>query len=328
MSLQKTYISIGDFIDLYHKIRQKGIGFIISKLNWSSKSRIQSKWDFFDSSSDFWLIPSIQKRWNLMISGSENVEYEDHVYNKYLQGKTNLRLLSIGCGEGIHDRNFAKYNCFSSIDAVDISEGSIAKAIEIASEKNLQIKYQSGDFKNLNFKKESFDVILFSSSLHHFDAVFNLLKNEVKSLMSENGILVIYEYVGPNRLQWTSEQLKKANNSLKEMPLKFKLLYDNKSIKKKVYRPGIFRMLLVDPSEAPDSSAIVSALNANFKVLEQTNLGWNILHILLKGIAHNFCNDEKETQNLLIRLFEEEDAFVAQSKSSDAIFGVYQKTVL
>jgi cupin superfamily acireductone dioxygenase involved in methionine salvage len=69
-------------------------------------------------------------------------------------------------------------------------------------------------------------------------------------------------------------------------------------------------------------------LNANFKVLEQTNLGWNILHILLKGIAHNFCNDEMETQNLLIRLFEEEDAFVAQSKSSDAIFGVYQKTGL
>jgi 2-polyprenyl-3-methyl-5-hydroxy-6-metoxy-1,4-benzoquinol methylase len=326
MSSQKTYISIGDFVDIYHKIRQKGIGFIISKLNWSSKSRIQSKWDFFDSSSDFWLIPAIQKRWNFMISGNENVEYEAYVYNKYLQNKTNLRLLSIGCGEGIHDRNFAKFNCFSSIDAVDISEGSIKKALEIATEMNLQINYQSGDFKKLNFKKDSFDVILFSSSLHHFEGVFNLLKNDVNSLLSENGILVIYEYVGPNRLQWTTEQLKKANILLDKMPTKFKLLYDNKSIKKKVYRPGIFRMLLVDPSEAPDSKNIVSALNTNFKVLEQTNLGWNILHILLKGIAHNFCNDQKETQELLTHLFAEEDAFVLHSKSSDAIFGVYQKT--
>ena len=326
MSSQKTYISIGDFVDIYHKIRQKGIGFIISKLNWSSKSRIQSKWDFFDSSSDFWLIPSIQKRWNFMISGNENLEYEAYVYNKYLQDKTNLRLFSIGCGEGIHDRNFAKFNCFSSIVAVDISEGSIKKAIEIATQMNLQINYHSGDFKNLNFQKDSFDVILFSSSLHHFDEVFNLLKNDVKSLLSENGILVIYEYVGPNRLQWTTEQLKKANILLDKMPTKFKLLYDNKSIKKKVYRPGIFRMLLVDPSEAPDSNNIVSALNANFKVLEQTNLGWNILHILLKGIAHNFCNDKKETQELLTNLFAEEDAFVEHSKSSDAIFGVYQKT--
>ena len=326
MSSQKTYISIGDFVDIYHKIRQKGIGFIISKLNWSSKSRIQSKWDFFDSSSDFWLIPAIQKRWNFMISGNENVEYEAYVYNKYLQDKTNLRLLSIGCGEGIHDRNFAKFNCFSSIEAVDISEGSIRKAKEIATEMNLQINYQSGDFKKLNFKKDSFDVILFSSSLHHFDDVFNLLKNDVKSLLSENGILVIYEYVGPNRLQWTTKQLKKANILLDIMPTKFKLLYDNKSIKKKVYRPGIFRMLLVDPSEAPDSKNIVSALNTNFIVLEQTNLGWNILHILLKGIAHNFCNDQKETQELLTHLFAEEDAFVEHSKSSDAIFGVYQKT--
>ena len=84
-------------------------------------------------------------------------------------------------------------------------------------------------------------------------------------------------------------------------------------------------MWLVDPSEAPDSNNIVSALNNNFKVLEQTNLGWNILHILLKGIAHNFINEHKETQDLLIRLFEEEDSFVEHSKSSDAIFGVYQK---
>jgi hypothetical protein len=84
-------------------------------------------------------------------------------------------------------------------------------------------------------------------------------------------------------------------------------------------------MLLVDPSEAPDSASIVSALNTNFKVLEQTNLGWNILHLLLKGIAHNFCNDEKETQDLLHNLFLEEDQFVTKTKSSDAIFGVYQK---
>ena len=325
MSSQITLISVGDFIDLYHKVRQKGIHFIISKLNWSSKSRIQSKWDFFKSSSDFWLIPAIQKRWNYMISGNENIEYEEYVYNKYLKDKTNLKLLSIGCGEGIHDRNFAKFNCFSSIEGVDISERSILKAEELAAEMKVNIKYQSGDFKKLNFKNESFDVILFSSSLHHFEDVFDLLKNDIKSLLRENGILVINEYVGPHRLQWTKEQLKIANILLKKIPNKFKVLYDNKSIKNKVYRPGIIRMWLVDPSEAPDSNNIVSALNNNFKVLEQTNLGWNILHILLKGIAHNFINEHKETQDLLIRLFEEEDAFVEHSKSSDAIFGVYQK---
>ena len=115
-----------------------------------------------------------------------------------------------------------------------------------------------------------FSRILFKNSRIFWAASFNLLKNDVKSLLSENGILVIYEYVGPNRLQWTTKQLKKANILLDKMPTKFKLLYDNKSIKKKVYRPGIFRMLLVDPSEAPDSKNIVSALNANFKIGKRT----------------------------------------------------------
>lgn len=325
MPSQKTYISIGDFVDVYHKVRQKGLGFVFSKLNLSSTSRIQSKWDSFQSSSDFWIIPTIQKRWNCMISGNENMEYEEYVFHKYLQGKSNLKLLSVGCGEGIHERNFAKHDCFSAIEATDISEKSIIKARILAKENNLSINYRSGDFKQLVYDKNSFDVILFSSSLHHFEDVSTFLKNNVKPLLNENGILVINEYVGPNRLQWTNQQLKKANELLKELPMNYKLLYDNKTIKKKVYRPGIFRMLLVDPSEAPDSANIVSALNSNFKVLEQTNLGWNILHILLKGIAHNFCNDEKEAQDLLTNLFSEEDQFVTETKSSDAIFGVYQK---
>ena len=83
-------------------------------------------------------------------------------------------------------------------------------------------------------------------------------------------------------------------------------------------------MLLVNPSEAIDSEAIVSSLK-KFKILEQTDLGWNILHILLKGISHNFLNEEKETKVLIENLLKEEDLFVKQQSHSDAIFGVYQK---
>jgi hypothetical protein len=143
--------------------------------------------------------------------------------------------------------------------------------------------------------------------------------------LTENGILVVFEYVGPNRLQWSKNQLDKANQLLEKLPKKFKLLINNSSIKKRVYKPGILRMLLVDPSEAVDSEAIVPSLKSKFKVLEQTNLGWNILHILLKGISHNFLNEEPETKTLIKKLLEEEDLFVKQESHSDAIFGVFQK---
>lgn len=325
MSTSKTYISVGDFIDVYHKIRQVGLPKLLSKFKFSSSARITSKWDSYVSNSDFWLIPDIQKRWNKRISGDENTIYEEYVCTKYFSKQSNLKLLSIGCGEGLHDRNFAKHACFSQIDAIDISEGSIQKAIKKAAQENLKINYFVGDFKSVNFEKESYDVIFFDSSLHHFTDVKTTLEKDVKPLLKESGKVIVFEYCGPNRLQYTSAQLQKANEILKSLPQNYKLLYDNKSYKKRVYRPGLLRMFLIDPSEAPDALSIPNSLNATFHKLEEQKLGWNILHILLKGISHNFINSKPETKELLLKLFEEEDEFVLKENHSDAIFGVYQK---
>ncbi|WP_395049866.1 class I SAM-dependent methyltransferase [Flavobacterium sp.] len=319
------YISFGDFLDIYHKVREKSVAYFFKKFKILPKSRIESKWDAFESTSDFWLIPEIQQSWNLKISGNPEMIYEDYVFNKYLSDKKDLRMLSVGCGEGLHERNFAKHFCFSQIDAIDFSNQSVVNAQRLAIENNFKINYQSGDFKKIEFKNNSYDLILFSSSLHHFENVEDTLENYVKPLLSENGILVVFEYVGPNRLQWSKKQLDKANQLLEKLPKKYKLLINNSSKKRKVYKPGIIRMFLVDPSEAIDSEAIVPGLKSKFKILEQTNLGWNILHILLKGISHNFLNEEPETKTLIKNLLEEEDIFVKLESHSDAIFGVYQK---
>jgi ubiquinone/menaquinone biosynthesis C-methylase UbiE len=321
----KHYISFGDFLDVYHKVREKRAAYFLNKFKILPKSRIESKWDDFESTSDFWLIPEIQQSWNSKISGNPDMIYEDYVFNTYLSNKKGLKMLSVGCGEGLHERNFAKHGCFSQIDAIDFSSQSVSNAQRFALENNLKINYQVGDFKKIDFENNSYDLILFSSSLHHFENVDDTLENFVKPLLSNTGILVVFEYVGPNRLQWTKKQLDKANDLLEKLPKKYKLLINNSSIKRKVYKPGILRMLLVDPSEAIDSAAIVPSLKNKFKVLEQTDLGWNILHILLKGISHNFLNEDPETKALITNLLEEEERFVQQESHSDAIFGVYQK---
>lgn len=322
---ERTLISKGDFIDVYHKIKQKGIGFLFSFLNLNSNKRVANKWNFHQSSSDFWIIPEITNKWNFKISGNEDVLYEDYVAQKHLKEKKNLRLLSIGCGDGNHERIFAKHDCFSEIIGVDLSEERIKRARVLADQNKLSITYFSEDFRKLNFEKESFDIIQFSSSLHHFENIVIFLKNEIKPLLKKEGLLVVFEYCGPNRLQWTKNQLVASNKLLQELPKKYKTLYDNKTLKKKVYRPGWFRMLLVDPSEAPDSANLVTAIHDNFKVIEETKLGWNILHLLLKGIAHNFLDNSQETKKWLNYLMENEEEFIEKNNVSDAVFGVYQK---
>jgi len=108
----------------------------------------------------------------------------------------------------LHDRNFAKHNCFSHIDAVDVSGDSIANARILAQKEQLNIQYHQGDFKKLNFELGSYDVVLFSSSLHHFENIEKTLADFVKPLLKDDGLLVVFEYCGPNRLQWTNAQLK------------------------------------------------------------------------------------------------------------------------
>lgn len=323
---ETTLVSIGDFVDVYYKIKTKGIHFLFSKFSrFSYKNRVSSKWDSFVSQSDFWIIPEITKTWNYKISGDDNLGYEDYVCHKYFAGKENLSLLAIGCGEGKHERNFAKHTTFNNVVGIDISKDSIENAKILAAENNLKINYYCEDFRKTTLLKDKFDVVLFDSSLHHFDKINDFLKNNILPVLNENGYVIVFEYCGPNRLQWKKSQLKEANKILKSIPSRFKKLIDGKNIKTRVYRPGLLRMVLVDPSEAPDSENIVKSLNNNFEVLEEKKLGTNILHILLKGIAHNFLAEDIESKVLIHNLIEKENEFLNLSGENDAVFGVYQK---
>lgn len=323
---EKSYISFGDFVDVYYKIKLKGIQFVLSKiLKVSNENRVASKWDSYVSVSDFWVIPEIKQYWNTKISGQADLIYEDYVHQKYLQNKSNLRLLSIGCGSGGHERNFAKYPNFNKIIGIDVSAESIKLAQKMAHQQHFDIDYHCDDFFRLDFSSQKFDVILFNASLHHFENINDFLKQHIEPLLSDDGLVVVLEYCGPNRLQWRKSQLQSANQLLQKMPKRYKLRIDGKATKQKVYRPGLIRMFLVDPSEAPDSANLAAALKNNFNVLEETKLGWSILHILLKDIAHNFLNEEEETKKLLEHLIDEEEIFIETTQENDAIFGVYQK---
>lgn len=328
MENETSLVSVGDFLDVYYKVKQKGFLQLASLFNLTKNKRVSAKWNQYQSSSDFWIIPALRQYWNNLISGNPEVSYESYVIQKYLHNKTNLSLLSIGCGEGRHERKFAVSGLFSKVIGVDISNERIERATQTALENNLNIEYVAGDFHQMIVEKESFDVILFDSSLHHFNDINGFLKKEISPLLKTEGILVANEFCGPNRLQWKKEQLDFANELLKELPKKYKTRIDGKSVKRKVYRPGLIRMLLVDPSEAPDSAHLKKALQANFKVLEEKNMGWNILHILLKGIAHNFLNNDEETNQLLAYLIKKEEEFIERVGDADSIFGVYKKSRL
>jgi 2-polyprenyl-3-methyl-5-hydroxy-6-metoxy-1,4-benzoquinol methylase len=323
--MKRTYISWGDFIDLYFKIKARGIGFLKKKIGASVNSRAISKWNEKEMDTNFWVIPEVLQRWNEKSTGNPDLSYEAYFTQKYLADKSNLHLLSVGCGSGLRERNFAVFPNFATIEGIDFAEAQVYEASLHAKKENPdQIYYHTGDFLQHLFNREQYDVILFNSSLHHFNHIETLITNRVIPLLKPEGYLIIFEFVGPDRLQWKKEQLDFANNLLRQIPKKYKRRYNSYAIKRKIYRPGWLRMILNDPSEAIASTTILPAIHKHFKIVEEKKIGWDITHILFKDIAHNFLSRDEETKNWIRYIFDKEDKYLKSTGNSDAVFGIYQ----
>lgn len=319
-----SLISRDDFETLFTQLKRRGWKLLMNAVKANSLNRATVYWDSYESSgSNWWEIPAVRNRWNLKISGNSEVAWEDYVAEKYFHNKNNLKLLSVGCGTGTKERVFARYPQFSCITGIDISPQSIRKAIENADQDNLvHLQYRCGDFAKIDFPPEHFDVVLFYSSLHHFSNIESLIQRKVLSVLKPGGKVIIFEYTGPNRFQYTKEQLKAGNKALSMVP-EYLRTRKNGPVKEKIYRPGWLRMWLNDPSEAPHSEEILPVLRKFMHVLEEKPVGGAILHSLLKGIAHNFNNKTPEATRQLEILSGLEDEFYEKSGQSDFWFGVY-----
>ncbi|TVR76175.1 MAG: class I SAM-dependent methyltransferase [Chitinophagaceae bacterium] len=314
-----------DFIDIREKFYEKGGAYFLTKLNLSPANRTKSTFSqHTHSGSNFWIIPELQERWKIKISGSKEESYEAYVIDKFLKDKSDVTLLSLGSGTSQREFNFASNPVFKEVECIDLSESLMEYAYEKSIEKGLtNMSFKASDINKMKFKEDHYDVVLFHSSLHHFKHVFQLLQ-KIKACLKENGILVIHDYAGPKRLQWTQKQIDFTNDLLNNTPEKYKKRLHSEKIKSKVSGPGALRMIISDPSEAVESNNIRPALEKYFKTIEEKELGGNIVMLYFKDIAHNFLNDDEETKQLLKYIFEKEDEFL-KSEPSNLIFGVYSK---
>tara|TARA_Y100000766_G_scaffold120279_1_gene103338 strand:- start:26055 stop:27026 length:972 start_codon:yes stop_codon:yes gene_type:complete len=319
-------ITKDDFIDLFSKCKQRGIEYVLSKLTLNRLSRTKSS---FNQSkiihSNWWIIPLVRKRWNILITGKADKTYEEYMMTEVFQDKKKLKLLSIGSGSCSHEITLAKYDNFEEIVCVDLAQNRINEAKEIAKKLCLKkIKFVCEDIFKYKIEDDYYDIIFFHQSLHHIKKVDNFLKTKVSSWLKLNGNVVINEFVGENRMQLSKYQINTINKALEIIPIKYKSRFKTGHIKTKFYGSGILRMMLADPSECVDSSNIIKSLHKHFNPIVEKGFGGNIIMNVLKDISHHFVENNKEKEKILKKLFEFEDAYLKSNKS-DFVFGIYQK---
>jgi len=291
----KRIITLDDIIDVYAKLIQRGVSFITSKFSLNTTKRTKSAFNELNiESSNWWIIPKVKERWNFLITGNSQLEYEDFVVKNFLHPTKKLRMLSLGSGICSHELKFAELGNFEIQNIYDYT-----------------------------FPKNYFDIVFFHASLHHFKNLGNLLGFKVKQALKKDGELIINEYVGTNRLQFPNHQIKAINKSLKLIPEKYRKRYKLNFYKNKVYGFGLLRMIIADHSECIESENIMPTIKKYYTTFFEANYGGNILMSTLKDLAHHFIEINDEKENILKQLFEFEDKYLTKY-SSDFVFGIYK----
>lgn len=318
-------ITSEDFRDLYIKIHQRGFAFVVSKFNINAFKRTQSAFNDSDlQTGNFWIIPEVRKRWNKLITGDENQPYEDYLTNNYFKDKSNLKLLSLGSGVCSHELRLAELRPDWEVNCFDFSDKLLQIAAKSAEEKKLtNISFFAENILSYNFEPEKYDIVFFHASLHHFDKIDDFLKSIVLKCLKPGGHLIINEFVGSNRLQYSREQIKHINKAIDLIPRKFRKIFKTGLYKNHYSGSGILRMIAADPSECVDSISILPAIHRYFDVIEEKPYGNNILQSALKDIAHHFVNTDREKKEILENIFNVEDDFLKTNKS-DFVFGIYR----
>jgi 2-polyprenyl-3-methyl-5-hydroxy-6-metoxy-1,4-benzoquinol methylase len=203
----------------------------------------------------------------------------------------NLRVLVLGCGEGWLERAVAGWPFVARIDAVDFAEHAVARARE-AGRGFAKIEYGVVDLNRDELEANAYDVVVAHSVLHHVEHLEHAYA-QIERCMRPEATLVVSEYVGPNRFQYSDDVLAMINALLQALPEELRRPFEVRA------RPTAEEMIANDPTEAVRSEELIAFTERYFDVRERKDIGGTILQHLLYDIVENFRFDNPRERSLL-----------------------------
>jgi len=284
----------------------------INPFAFSHNARVRARWAQRDDIVRHWTqVPLVVERLNERISGRADVTFKDLVCQEHLADGRARAAVSFGCGSGDRELDWARRGVFSSLTGLDLSPTRIATARKAALDAGLShaVTFEVADVASLSPEHGRYDVVLFEHSLHHFSNVGHVLSC-VRRILKPDGLLIVDEFVGPRRFQWTATQLAIADAILACIPRTLREIAGSRRVKTQNLRAGELLMWLNDPSEAIESDRIETEIRRQFRVLRAHSYGGTISHLLFHDIAHHFVNDDADTLHWVRLVLDTEDALL------------------
>ncbi|MEN9627296.1 MAG: N-acetylglucosaminyl-diphospho-decaprenol L-rhamnosyltransferase, partial [Pseudomonadota bacterium] len=262
---------------------------------------------------------------NRLVSGDVHVGWVDHLQRSRFPAPR-ARGLSLGCGSGAVVVDALRLGIVQTMEGIDISAGAVQVAQQRAEQAGLaqRARFSAANVNELPLQGP-YDLIVFEQSLHHVDALGPVL-DRCHDALAPDGLLVVNEYVGPDRFQWSDEAERLMNAMLALLPESHRRDPENGALKSVMQRVDPQAVIALDPSEAIHSGDILPALAARFECLELRPFGGTLLQFLLADIASNFDPDEARDVTLLrMMTLMETELIRCGAVASDFVYGVYRR---
>jgi O-antigen biosynthesis protein len=248
-------------------------------------------------------LPAVNGEINRRISGRPDRNYIEH-FKERTGGRRFARALFLNCGNGWVERDFFGAGLIDSAVGIDFSEELLAQAIGLAG--GLPVRYVRADINEAAFPDERFDLVVNFAAAHHIayvDRVFRRLCGR----LTEDGIFVNYDYVGPHRNQYPYEQWSavwETNNALPPEG-RAKLAY-----------PHLKTMLATDPSEAIHSELTLETFRRYFTVSEFRPVGGAVAYPLLTFHDALAKLDDEKRASIISTVLETDARYLADHPNS------------
>jgi SAM-dependent methyltransferase len=132
-----------------------------------------------------------------------------------------------------------------------------------------------------------------NNALHHMPDVSDALEWS-HARLKPGGLLAMDDFVGPDRFQWTDENLRWPTSVRQNLPdrLLRSPYLPGELVERTVGRPTPEEVIAVDPSEAVDCSRIIETIKRLFSAPRIVPTGGALYHLALNDIFGNFESPE------------------------------------
>lgn len=130
---------------------------------------------------------------NIRLSGANSFYFAEMKVKLLAEFESDrpLKVLDLGCGDGLTESYFNSYFPSWQVTGIDISEKSIAEA----ERRNLKANFQVYNGLDIPFEGETFDIVFVAGVFHHVAFEFHQqLIRSINRVLATNGKLYLFEH--------------------------------------------------------------------------------------------------------------------------------------